>query len=54
MDFLGCRSAHDAILRAIEVVLEPGSGGPRTPDIDGSVCTTDVGRAVAEALGSGA
>ena len=39
LDFLGHRAAHDAILRAIETVLEPGSGAPRTPDIGGSAGT---------------
>lgn len=31
LDFLGHRQAHDAIVRAIEQVLDPASGGPRTP-----------------------
>jgi nucleoid DNA-binding protein len=30
LDFLGHREAHDAIIAAIEVVLEPSNGGPRT------------------------
>lgn len=47
LDFLGHRDAHDAVLRAIEVVLEPGSGGPRTPDLGGRASTQDVGRAIA-------
>ncbi|WP_180684064.1 tartrate dehydrogenase [Tepidicella baoligensis] len=47
LDFLGHRDAHDAVLRAIEAVLEPGSGGPRTPDLGGRATTGDVGRAVA-------
>ena len=50
LDFLGHRSAHDAILRAIEAVLQPNSGAPRTPDLGGRAHTTDVGRAIAEAL----
>jgi tartrate dehydrogenase/decarboxylase/D-malate dehydrogenase len=50
LDHLGYRHAHDAILRAIETVLDPGSGAPRTPDIGGRHTTQDVGRAVAEAL----
>lgn len=54
LDFLGYRAAHDAIVRAIEAVLDPASGGPRTPDMGGFARTTDVGRAVAEALQSGA
>jgi tartrate dehydrogenase/decarboxylase/D-malate dehydrogenase len=47
LDFLGHRDAHDAVLRAIEAVLEPGSGGPRTPDLGGRATTQDLGRAVA-------
>ncbi len=50
LDFLGHRVAHDAILAAIEKVLDPASGGPRTPDLGGSACTQDVGRAIAAAL----
>src|SRR5574337_766184 len=50
LDFLGCKPAHDAILAAIERVLDPASGAPRTPDIGGSAGTTDLGRAVADAL----
>lgn len=47
LDFLGHREAHDAVLKAVEAVLEPGSGGPRTPDLGGRATTSDVGRAVA-------
>ncbi len=52
LDFLGngdanYRAAHDAIMRAIENVL---THGPRTPDMGGSAKTTDLGRAIAEAL----
>ncbi|WHZ12096.1 MAG: D-malate dehydrogenase [decarboxylating] [Burkholderiaceae bacterium] len=50
LDFLGFRPGHDAILAAIERVLDPASGAPRTPDIGGSAGTADLGRAVAEAL----
>jgi tartrate dehydrogenase/decarboxylase/D-malate dehydrogenase len=50
LDFLGHRAAHDAIIRAIETVLDPASGAPRTPDVGGSARTGDVGRAVAEVL----
>jgi tartrate dehydrogenase/decarboxylase/D-malate dehydrogenase len=53
LDFLGCRPAHDAVLAAIEKVLEPQSGGPRTPDLGGTASTKDVGRAIAGALGAG-
>jgi tartrate dehydrogenase/decarboxylase / D-malate dehydrogenase len=37
--------AHDAILRAIEIVL---ANGPRTPDLGGPANTEAVGRAIAE------
>ena len=50
LDFLGYRSAHDAVLKAIEKVLEPQSGAPRTRDLGGTAGTADVGRAIAEAL----
>jgi tartrate dehydrogenase/decarboxylase/D-malate dehydrogenase len=50
LDFLGHRDAHDAILRAIEKALEPGSGAPRTPDIGGKAATADLGKAIAESL----
>jgi tartrate dehydrogenase/decarboxylase / D-malate dehydrogenase len=50
LEFLGHRDAHDAILRAIEQVLEPSSGAPRTPDLGGSAGTADLGRAVCAAL----
>ena len=50
LDFLGHRDAHDAILRAIEAVLEPASGAPRTPDIGGTAGTADLGRAIAGAV----
>ncbi len=50
LDFLGHRAAHDAILKAIEAVLDPASGAPRTADLGGTASTTDLGRAVAAAL----
>jgi tartrate dehydrogenase/decarboxylase/D-malate dehydrogenase len=50
LDFLGHRDAHDAIVAAIEAVLEPSSGAPRTPDLGGRASTADVGRAVEQAL----
>ena len=50
LDFLGYRAAHDAVLAAIEKVLDPVSGGPRTPDLGGTASTQDVGRAIAQAL----
>jgi tartrate dehydrogenase/decarboxylase/D-malate dehydrogenase len=52
LDFLGHRDAHDAILAAIETVLDPHGGGPKTRDLGGSASTTDLGRAVAGALAS--
>ena len=50
LDFLGRRDAHDAVVRAIEAVLDPSSGAPRTPDIGGRASTAEVGRAVEAAL----
>jgi tartrate dehydrogenase/decarboxylase/D-malate dehydrogenase len=56
LDFLGrapgveddrYRQAHDAILRAIEVVCEKG---PRTRDMGGTASTEEVGRAIAAAI----
>ncbi len=50
LDFLGYRQAHDAVLAAIEKVLDPQSGAPRTPDIGGKAGTADLGQAIAQAL----
>jgi tartrate dehydrogenase/decarboxylase/D-malate dehydrogenase len=50
LDFLGHRAAHDAILNAIEKVLDPASGAPRTPDLGGTASTQDLGKAIVEAL----
>ena len=50
LDFLGCRAAHDAVLKAIEQVLDPSSDAPRTPDIGGTARTSDMGNAIAAAL----
>ncbi|HSV83371.1 MAG TPA: tartrate dehydrogenase [Ramlibacter sp.] len=50
LEFLGHKEAHDAILKAIETVLDPKSGAPRTADIGGSASTTDLGKAIAAAL----
>jgi tartrate dehydrogenase/decarboxylase/D-malate dehydrogenase len=47
LEHLGHREASDAVLRAIEKVLLEG---PRTPDLGGRASTTEVGKAVAEAL----
>jgi tartrate dehydrogenase/decarboxylase/D-malate dehydrogenase len=50
LDFLGYRDAHDAVLRAIEAALQPGSGAPRTPDLGGKAGTSDLGRAIASLI----
>jgi len=50
LDFLGHRDAHDAIMAAVESTLQPGSGAPRTRDLGGTASTSDVGRAIAQAL----
>ena len=50
LDFLGHTAAHDAVVKAIETVLDPKSGAPRTPDIGGTATTSDLGKAIAEAL----
>jgi tartrate dehydrogenase/decarboxylase/D-malate dehydrogenase len=50
LDFLGYKAAHDGILKAIEDVLRPGSGAPRTPDLGGTASTQDLGRALEQAL----
>ncbi|QFZ86631.1 tartrate dehydrogenase [Variovorax paradoxus] len=50
LEFLGHKDAHDAILATIEKVLAPQSGAPRTPDIGGRASTSDLGKAIAEAL----
>ena len=52
LDFLGHRDAHDAIIAAIEAVLDPSSGAPKTRDLGGTATTADLGRAVADALSS--
>jgi len=50
LEFLGHKEAHDAVLAAIETVLDPKSGAPKTPDIGGNARTQDLGRAIADAL----
>jgi tartrate dehydrogenase/decarboxylase/D-malate dehydrogenase len=50
LDFLGHRAAHVAIMQAIEAVLQPGSGAPRTPDLGGRASTQEVGQAIEQAL----
>lgn len=34
-EFLGHKDAHDGILAAIQNVLKPQNGTPRTPDLGG-------------------
>jgi tartrate dehydrogenase/decarboxylase / D-malate dehydrogenase len=53
LDFLGngadnTRRAHDAILDAIEAILVEG---PHTPDLGGKAKTSDIGKAIADAVG---
>ena len=50
LEFLGHRKAHDAVLRAIETVLDPINGAPRTSDLGGNASTSELGAAVVEAL----
>ena len=50
LDHLGHRDAHDAIMRAIEASLQPGSGAPRTRDLGGKASTVEVGQAIAQVL----
>jgi tartrate dehydrogenase/decarboxylase/D-malate dehydrogenase len=50
LEFLGFKEAHDGILAAIEKVLLPANGAPRTPDLGGRAGTADVGKAIAAAL----
>ncbi len=47
LENLGYREAATAVLQAIEQVL---AEGPRTPDAGGRATTTDVGKAIAEAI----
>ena len=50
LEFLGYKAAHDAVLSAIEKMLQPESGAPRTPDIGGNAATADVGRAISQLI----
>ena len=50
LEFLGHRIVHDTILRAIETVLDPINGAPRTPDLGGNASTSELGAAIVEAL----
>jgi tartrate dehydrogenase/decarboxylase/D-malate dehydrogenase len=47
LDHLGHPGAHDAIVRAIEKVT---AEGPRTADMGGTASTSEVGKAVADAV----
>ncbi len=48
LEHLGQTSAADAIMQAIETVL---IDGPRTPDMGGTASTSEVGAAIADAMG---
>jgi tartrate dehydrogenase/decarboxylase/D-malate dehydrogenase len=50
LEHLGEKAAADAIVAAIETVLERG---PRTRDMGGQAGTVDVGRAIAEVVAAG-
>jgi tartrate dehydrogenase/decarboxylase/D-malate dehydrogenase len=47
LEHLGHQDAADAIVRAIETVL---TEGPRTPDIGGKASTSELGKAIADAI----
>jgi tartrate dehydrogenase/decarboxylase/D-malate dehydrogenase len=49
LEHLGHPDAAAAIVRAIETVLDPSGGGPRTPDLGGKATTADLGKAIAAA-----
>lgn len=53
LDFLGYKAAHDAVLSAIEQVLAPQSGAPRTPDLGGTASTQVLGQAIAAQIARG-
>ena len=46
----GQRTIEGVLAHAIETVLDPKSAAPRTPDIGGKATTSDLGKAIAEAL----
>ena len=51
LEHLGHAEAGAAVLRAIETVLEAGpKNAPFTPDMGGTAKTSDLGRAIAEAI----
>src|SRR5207244_12915671 len=47
LEHLGYRQAGDAVVRAIETVVREG---PRTRDMGGKASTSEMGKAIAEAL----
>ncbi len=47
LEHLGQQDAADAIVKAIEQVLE---SGPKTRDIGGTASTEEVGKAIADAV----
>jgi tartrate dehydrogenase/decarboxylase/D-malate dehydrogenase len=47
LEFLGFQEAHDKVVSAIEVCLDPVNQGPRTHDLGGKASCEDVGRAIA-------
>ena len=52
LEHLGYQEAHDAILSAVESVMQPGSGAALTRDMGGTAATTDLGKAIASAISS--
>jgi tartrate dehydrogenase/decarboxylase / D-malate dehydrogenase len=50
LEHLGHKDAHDAILNAVERVMAPSSGAPLTRDMGGTASTSDLGKAIADAL----
>ena len=47
LEHLGCPEAGQAVFKAIEKVLQEG---PKTPDLGGKASTSDLGKAIADAL----
>ena len=50
LNHLGERAAGDAVLAAIETVLQAGKDAPLTPDLGGTATTVELGAAIAGAL----
>lgn len=50
LDFLGHRAAHDAVVKAIDLVLAESSADVKTPDLGGTGTTRSMGDAVVQAL----